>query len=116
MVVNVVLPFFYSWAEERRDARLRDRCLELYRAHPPLSQNSITREMERMLLPDGASKTVTTALRQQGLIHLYKKRCLGLLCQGCAFDGLRPSAPGHSPPMTTFHSRMRHLVTRPLTT
>ena len=88
MVVNVVLPFFYSWAEERRDARLRDRCLDLYRSFPPLSQNSITREMERMLLPDEANKkSINTALRQQGLIGLYKKRCLGLLCEGCAFDG-----------------------------
>ena len=87
MVVNVVLPFFHSWAERRSDSRLRERCLELYRDHPPLSPNAITRQMERILLPDGAGKVVTSALRQQGLIGLYKKRCLGLLCEGCALGG-----------------------------
>ncbi len=87
MVVNVVLPFFHSWAEERRDTWLRNRCLELYRAHPPLSENRIIREMERMLVPDGAGKVATTAIQQQGLIGLYKRRCKGLLCQGCAFEG-----------------------------
>ena len=87
MVVNVVLPFFHAWADERGDARLRERCLELYRGHPPLSQNRIIREMERMLLPEGARRVVTSALRQQGLIGLYKKRCQGLLCQGCGLAG-----------------------------
>ena len=84
MVVNVLLPFFYAWGRDRGGERLRRRCLDLYRSHPPLSENHITREMERMLQLEGDRRVVTTAQRQQGLIHLYKRRCAGLLCEGCA--------------------------------
>lgn len=95
MAVNVVLPFFHAWALERRDARLAEGCLALYRAHPDLAQNQVTREMERMLLPSGARRVVRSAARQQGLMHLYKRRCARLLCQGCDLAGSTgPVAPG----------------------
>ena len=85
-VVNVVLPFFHAWASERREDALAAGCLEAYRRHKPLASNQVVREMQTLLLEPGeASRTVNTARRQQGLLHLYKKRCHELLCAGCAF-------------------------------
>lgn len=85
IVVNVALPFLYGWAARAGDREMASRALAAYRAHPLLSGNRVTREVERMLFPDGARGVVRTARRQQGLIHLYKRRCAGLLCGACAF-------------------------------
>ena len=73
MVVNVVLPFIHSYAEVAGSRELRDTSVELYHAFPKLADNEITREMKRMLDPQTDAKLVTTARRQQGLIHLYKR-------------------------------------------
>lgn len=83
MAVNVVLPFFYGRALLTGDRGLQRLCLETYRAHPPLSSNHVTREMERMLRPGLAHGTIATARRQQGLLRLYGTRCSKLLCDGC---------------------------------
>lgn len=84
IVVNVILPFFCGCAMRSGDKTLEARALALYRAWPPLAPNGVTREMERMLLPDGARRVVTSARRQQGLLHLYRTRCTRLRCAGCA--------------------------------
>ena len=61
-------------------------CSEAYRFHKPLAPNQVVRDMQGMLLEAGhANRTVNSARRQQGLLHLYKKRCHELLCAGCAF-------------------------------
>ena len=40
--------------------------------------------MEAMLGERGAAELPRTAAVQQGMIGLYKRRCDGLLCEGCA--------------------------------
>ena len=74
MAVNVVLPALHAWAGLRRDAKLRETCLELYRSFPKLSENEITREMRRLLAPRGAAVAAATSRRQQGLMHLYRSQ------------------------------------------
>ncbi len=87
IAVNVVLPFFHGRALELRQDIVAQEVLGLYRAHPALSPNAVTREMGRMLVPrasNASSKQVAgTAARQQGMVQLYRGRCRELLCQGC---------------------------------
>lgn len=77
MVVNVLLPFSFVWA----DGQLREHALELYRNYPPLEENQITRQMSRQLVI--GSGVVSSARRQQGLIHLYNTFCLHGKCHQC---------------------------------
>ncbi len=73
IVVNAVLPIVHAWAGTHHHKAFTDRCLELGRELPPPSENQITREMRSLLgLPKGRS-LVSSALRHQGLIHLYRK-------------------------------------------
>ncbi len=72
MVVNVALPSLHAIAGI---ARLRERqvaYLEIYAAHPKLSENEITREAARML-PEWGRRSVRGARRQQGLMLLYER-------------------------------------------
>lgn len=72
IVVNVVLPFMRAYAALRRSDQLRERCAELYKKFPKLSDNEITREMMSLLTLENRNVKVRAARRQQGLIHLYK--------------------------------------------
>ena len=83
MVVNVVLPFAFAWGERQSQPELRDRALELYRSYPKLEENQITRQMRRQLFAEAGTKVVNSARRQQGLIHLYHRHCLGGDCLHC---------------------------------
>lgn len=70
LAVNVVLPFCH--AQSGGSAADTD-ALALYRKFPRLQANEITREMAEQLLPTEWSGVVTTARRQQGLIHLHRQ-------------------------------------------
>ncbi len=84
IVVNVALPWLTAAARREGDAAQAERCLDAYGAHPPLAANRLTRRMEVMLRERGAAELPRTAAIQQGMIRLYKRRCDGLLCEGCA--------------------------------
>ncbi|MSQ25094.1 MAG: hypothetical protein EXR49_02290 [Dehalococcoidia bacterium] len=83
----MVLPFALAWAALQNDAPLAQRARELYGCWPPLGKNHLLARMEHMLMPERASWIVTTARRQQGLLGLYRRRCHGLLCNGCVLGG-----------------------------
>ena len=72
MAVNAALSFLYAWAGIRRDRRLKESSLDLYRRFPRLPDNAVTREMASRLEDDLASVGVLGARRQQGLIYWYK--------------------------------------------
>lgn len=68
MAVNVVLPFYHALHGGGATA-----ALALYRDFPKLQENEITREMkDRLLLPEWC-RLISTARRQQGLIHLHRQ-------------------------------------------
>jgi len=83
MVVNVVLPFSFAWGERESQPELRDRALELYRNYPELEENQITRQMRRQLFAEEGAMVVSSARRQQGLIHIYYSCCLDGDCLNC---------------------------------
>ena len=72
LAVSVVLPFMYAWSGLRGDTSLRELCHRLYAGFPKLADNDITREMVRLLSPEGDALEINGARRHQGLIHLYR--------------------------------------------
>ncbi len=68
MAVNVALPFCHA-----RQGGGDTAALALYRAFPKLQENEVTREMKERLLPPEWAGLVSTARRQQGLIHLHRQ-------------------------------------------
>jgi hypothetical protein len=77
LTLNVVIPALLADAEARQDAGLEKALHELYRFHPPLSQNSITRLMEHRLFgdPEKVRELIVNARRQQALHHFFYDFC-----------------------------------------
>ena len=82
IVVNIVLPFIFAWAEACSHRRLERRILALYRRYPVVGEYGMTRELKG-LLGVGASELVGSARRQQGLLHLDKMYCRPRECIAC---------------------------------
>jgi len=82
IIVNALLPFFFAWAEKFSQPWLRERAMELYRDHPQLGENWITRYMEGRIFGEHGAK-VNSACRQQGLIYLYQAFCVERRCHDC---------------------------------
>ena len=70
LAVNAVLPFMWAWTEVSGKGPGTDAAWELYRLFPRLAGNELDREMAVQLLPQRWRKVVSTARRQQGLLHL----------------------------------------------
>lgn len=87
IVVNVLLPFALAWSDWAGQAGLAEAALEAYRAHPPLAENEITKEMiGRLSGANGGrsrSSLANSACRQQGLLHLYRLYCQERRCLDC---------------------------------
>ena len=81
IIVNVVLPFAFSWGELTADAKITENALELYRNYPKLSENYLTYHMKKQV---GLEDSVNlTACHQQGLIHIFKNYCCEGRCGQC---------------------------------
>jgi hypothetical protein len=81
IVVNVVLPFAFSWGELTNDAKITENALEFYRNYPKLSENYLIQHMKKQV---GLEESFDlTACRQQGLIHIFKNYCCEGRCEQC---------------------------------
>ena len=85
ILVNIVLPALWHYGRQAGDAHLQNLVQEVYGGFPKLQENQITRAMRQQLSPQfPVSRTVaTSALTQQGLIHLQKLYCRPLRCEEC---------------------------------
>ncbi len=87
LIVNVILPALLSRATLTADKSLEQLLHFIYRNHPRLSQNSITRMMEHRLFgsKDKARRLIHTAHRQQALHHFFYDFCDNResLCSRC---------------------------------
>ena len=85
IVINVVLPVLAAYANEINDLKLKTGLLQIYQEYPKGPANSIVKEMQDRLFKNGisAQKAITTAAKQQGLIHLYKLHCRRKECERC---------------------------------
>ncbi|MDA1257998.1 MAG: hypothetical protein O3C10_09190, partial [Chloroflexi bacterium] len=79
IVVNAVLPVVHAWSliADRRD--VGEKALQLYRDHPKLPENAITREMTALLAKSGGAPDIRGAREQQGLILMYRNMTAGSL-------------------------------------
>ncbi len=81
IVVNVILPFTVAWSEVNSYQELARKALEIYRHYPRLAENTLERHMRNQL---GINRyLVSSAQRQQGLIHIYRTMCSQGRCQEC---------------------------------
>ena len=83
ITVNVVLPFFFARAQTGSQPKLNQHILELYRTYPKLDENQITRYLSNLFWGKGKPRVISSAQRQQGLIHLYKTFCQDQRCEAC---------------------------------
>jgi Protein of unknown function (DUF2851) len=85
ILVNIVLPALWHYSRQAGDAHLQNLVQEVYGSFPRLQENQITRAMRQQLTQQfPVSRTVaTSALTQQGLIHLQKLYCRPLRCEEC---------------------------------
>jgi hypothetical protein len=81
IIINVILPFAFSWSEIAKKLELKRKAVELYLHYPKLSENEITRHMARQLCLGGSSDF--TACHQQGLIHIFRNYCRQGRCSDC---------------------------------
>jgi hypothetical protein len=77
LIVNLVLPALLAYADVRGDSRLEHLLHTIYRFHPKLADNSITRLMEHRLFGnrDKSRTFLKTAHRQQALHHFFYDFC-----------------------------------------
>lgn len=81
IIINVVLPFAFSWGEIAKKSELKRKAIELYLHYPRLAENEITRHMAWQLCLGGSSDF--TACHQQGLIHIFRNYCREGRCGDC---------------------------------
>jgi len=81
IVVNVILPFAFSWGEMANEPELKGKAIELYNCYPKLTENEVTRHMARQLRLKGTADF--TACHQQGLIHVFRNYCREGRCCEC---------------------------------
>lgn len=77
LIVNVVLPALLAYAELESNKEMERLLHEIYRCHPRLADNSITRLMEHRLFGGRvqARQFIRTAHRQQALHHFFYDFC-----------------------------------------
>ena len=81
VVVNVILPFAFSWGRAEGEKELSRKAIRIYGDYPRLAENEVTGHMARQLSLGDSSNF--TACHQQGLIHLFKDYCSQVRCSEC---------------------------------
>jgi hypothetical protein len=85
IVVNVILPFAFSWGKLADEPGLMKKAMGLYNSYPQLAENEITRHMAKQL---GLEELFDfTACHQQGLIHIFRNYCREGRCIECPLAG-----------------------------
>ena len=85
IVINVLLPFVYAWGKEKEQLAISEKAFSLFLSYPTLETNTIERHMKTQFRLKNTQ--VNSALRQQGLLHLYKKWCTQGRCKECEIVG-----------------------------
>jgi hypothetical protein len=81
IAINAVLPFYAAWGRFSGRDSLADTALSIYSRYPAGAENSLEKHMRQQLgLP---LKLAGTALKRQGLLHLYKTYCTQGQCGLC---------------------------------
>ncbi|MFQ5963955.1 MAG: DUF2851 family protein [Candidatus Scalinduaceae bacterium] len=86
--INIIIPVLLAYARKRDDSILEDRLFKVYRQHPKLSPNNVTRFMSCRIFGQDIRKrkVINNARRQQGLLQIFKDFCESddIACKRCA--------------------------------
>ncbi|MFQ5675967.1 MAG: DUF2851 family protein [bacterium] len=83
IIVNTVIPVMSLYSHETGNGLLSNLVYELFGRFPKLTENSITRAMNRQLFGDKRPRSGRSAGHQQGMIYLHKRYCQSLKCSEC---------------------------------
>ncbi len=81
IVINVILPFMAALGRVSSKRELEEKALIRYQSHAALERNTVERHMIKQLQLEG--KPVSSAQRQQGLLHIYHSFCRQGECRQC---------------------------------
>jgi len=85
IAVNVLLPFIGAWGKLNSQPELGRKAFVLYHRYPKIAPNAVERHMRHQL--GLSSSLVNSAMRQQGLIHIYNNLCIQGECGCCPLGG-----------------------------
>ena len=91
IAVNVILPFFFAYAQNASDKILKYQILKLYKNYAGLPDNELLRYMKSQLLSNGSEHL--NACEQQGLLHIYHSFCRAKDCFECPVSICQTSGP-----------------------
>ncbi|HEY41076.1 MAG TPA: DUF2851 family protein [Dehalococcoidia bacterium] len=92
IMINVLLPFSYVWGQSAGRPELTTAALDAYRRHPRLADNALLKHMRSQLRI--GRLLVSSARRQQGLLHIYRTLCTQGQCGRCSlFISVRDEYP-----------------------
>ncbi len=80
LIINIILPFAAAVGLLEHNPYLNEQALTLYKTHPGLPSNSVTRMMSAQLQ---LTTEPTGSCRQQGLHHIYRETCQKKHCEVC---------------------------------
>ena len=93
IMVNVLLPFSYARGQSGGKPELVTAALGAYREHPRLADNALLKHMRSQLRI--GRPVASSARRQQGLLHIYRRLCTQGLCELCPLvSTVKDSSPG----------------------
>jgi len=89
IVINVILPVVSAYARRLRNEELQQAVTAVYTKHARLQDNKITRYLAGQIFSnrEECSSVVNSAMRQQGLIHIYRSFCTAGDCRNCPLTG-----------------------------
>lgn len=85
IIVNVILPFAFSWGELDNEVKLANHAIDLYLSYPRSPENCLTRHMAKQLCLK--EPIDLTTCQQQGLIHIFRNYCREGRCSDCPLVG-----------------------------
>jgi hypothetical protein len=85
MVINVLLPILYLYAEKTSRPHLQERVYKLYRTYPAPAYNRVTRFMIENLFRENSPQVTGYAHIHQGLLQLHTELCQMKGCPTCPY-------------------------------
>ena len=86
IVINVILPVIFGHAKRWENRGLQQTAQAVYANYGKLQANKATRDVTNRIFHDSSEQhgsVINSAMRQQGLIYLYKNFCAVRNCEDC---------------------------------
>ena len=89
IIINSILPVILAYAQRKQNIELQNLVMKIYTDYGRLQDNRITRYFADKAFQNNEkyASVVNSALRQQGLIHIYKNYCIDNDCCTCPLFG-----------------------------